>query len=214
MRYMKIIKNEKGVALLMVLLIATITLAVTTTMLYMLVQSTRYSGLSKRYSEATEAAQAAVDVYTNFIAYADTDAYRQSLVDNLNFSPTLATDPASVSARQRQEDKITLDYSQWIQKGWDSSMLIDPDIDTSYDASFELGDYIVYSKIVHTYKGNTIVSDERKEEGGWRNTCVIHCQGGEDSISLTIFSAYVIEVDARSTKNPNDRARYSVLFQY
>lgn len=215
MKNWKVINNERGVALLMVLLISTITLAVTTTMLYMLVQSTKYSGLSKRYATASEAGKAAVNLYTDFIAFAKDKAYREELANsNLDFWPS-STDTVAL---EREDFKITNDWEYWDKTKHDATLLMDRTDVTTYDAKFVLDKYEVLSKIVYTFKGNTRAKEASSggtAKAGWKNTCVIHCQGGEgDTLIPPIYSAYIIEVEAVNTQNPDDRARYSVLFQF
>ena len=46
---MKILTNEKGMALVMSLILATISLAFASTLLYMGIQGSKMSGLEKRY---------------------------------------------------------------------------------------------------------------------------------------------------------------------
>ena len=192
----------------MVLLIATITLAVTTTMLYMLTQSTRYSGLGKRFASSSECAQSGISVLTEFIGSVDTQAKRQILVDNIGLLPETTT------ANSCESRKISDDFNAW-KDDCDYSLIINPKDSATYDISFNLGPTCdVYSKIVYTFKGNTRVSSRGGDTGTrWRNTCVVHCgdyqMGGE-----TLYSSYIVEIEARSSTNPNDRARLSVHYQY
>jgi hypothetical protein len=200
--------NERGVALLMVLLISTITLAVTTTMLYMLTQSTRYSGMGKRFTTGSEAAMAGSEVITEFLSPgADTLAYRSGLVSKLQFWPE--PQPADTDC---EAIKINYDTTDPEWGPCSKSILIDPADTSTFDVKFEMGNYDVYSKIVYTFKGNT--AGTKTENRGWRNTCVIHCQGGGDRFTPAISTAYIIEIDARNRTRPTEGSRLSVLFQY
>lgn len=210
MKRFKYISNEKGIALMMVLLIATITLAVTTTMLYMLTQSTRYSGLQKRLATASEAAFAGSGVITDYIgakaSFALVDKYNAAL----GFQSFLTT--------QCEADKLNETTPDW--QGCSSSLYIDPNDTTTYDNSFLLGDYKVFSKIVYTIKGNTAGSGTSSTvEPRFSNTCVVHCGGGGgstvgDFAGFAIPATYIIEVEARNTRNLNETSKLSILFQY
>jgi hypothetical protein len=61
------IKNEKGVALVMALILATVTLAFASSLLYIATQGTKMSGLQKRYKTALAAAKGGVELSTNII---------------------------------------------------------------------------------------------------------------------------------------------------
>jgi len=221
MRTMNILREEKGVALLMVLLIATIILSVTTTMLYLLTQSTRYSGLGKRFASASEAAMAASEVYTGYIGLADTAAYRQKLHDTIGFMP--ATSSACESTKL---EKDTVDWASC-----NNTILIDPADPNTYDSYFDLGNYRVFAKIVYTFKGNTAPPTSSSTGGAgapeWIRTCVIHCQGegsksgyagAESQFTTPSPYTYLIEVDARrmsgGTLIPEESAKLSIVYQY
>jgi len=204
MRKFRMLQNERGVALMMVLLIATITLAVTTTMLYMLTQSTRYSGLQKRYASANEAAIAGSAVITDFITYKGGDTvFRQNYATAIGLNTVLSADCLA--------DKLNEHTKDW--RGCDDSMLMDPASAATYDTHFLLGNYKVMTKIVYTIKGNTA---QGTSERRFTNTCVVHCEGGGagDFASQVIPATYIVEVDARNTSNPEESSKITVLFQY
>lgn len=64
---MKILKNEEGIALLMVLVLSAISLAAMAAMLYMMTVRSDISGLRKGYNTAYEAAMGGADVVDNMI---------------------------------------------------------------------------------------------------------------------------------------------------
>lgn len=204
MKKLKYIQNEKGVALMMVLLIATITLAVTTTMLYMLTQSTRYSGLQKRMSTATEASTAGLGVIMDYISAKGSYNVMGQYTAALDFNNVLTTECES--------DKLNQMTPLW--RGCNSSIFIDPNNATSYDNSFVLGNYKVFSKIVYTVKGNTAGSgSSTADKPRFRNICVVHCGGG-DFAGQAIPATYIIEIDARNMRNLDESSKMSILFQY
>jgi Tfp pilus assembly protein PilX len=219
-----LINNERGVALLMVLLIATITLAVTSTMLYMLTQSTRYSGMQKRHATAQEAAMAGTRVAMNYILNRGELAFKQEMAIKIGFEDYLT--------EECQKAKIQQNTSFW--PACSSTLQLAPGDTSTYDNSFILGNYKVSTKIVYTFEGNTQGGSKSVDDLGggggvtdrFVKTCVVHCglagtgsraaSGGiAGEIQQQVFPAtYVIEVDAVNTLRTTESAKLSVLFQF
>ncbi len=65
---MRLIKNEKGIALAMVLILAAIALAIMAALIYMITTGTQISGMQKRYKTALEAGMGGADMTYQFIA--------------------------------------------------------------------------------------------------------------------------------------------------
>lgn len=194
------IRNEKGVALMMVLLIATITLAVTTTMLYMLTQSTRYSGLQKRLVSASEAAIAGSTTAVDFVSAKGADtAMIAAFAANINL---VVPDTTCL------ETKVSKPMDEW--GSCSSTMVIDPDTPATYDFSATFGTYDVYSKITWSKPGNTGMVN--LETQYLRNPCVVHCD--ERLETPGVPGTYSVEIDSRNSRNPNESAKLSVLFQF
>jgi len=226
LRIKSITGNERGVALMMVLLIATITLTVTTAMLYMLTQSTRYSGSQKRYASAMEAAVASYAVSSAYITKG------AQFMEDYNLK--LGFQNYNIPCVSDKLDVLTTEWDSACSRtllmdvgDLASSLVGDP---STYDVSFELGDYKIFSKIVYTIPGNTAraasgdvvsISGKGLTSGRFQNTCVIHCDGGTNGGGTAgafggqaIPSTYIVEVDARSKLNPQESAKISILFQY
>lgn len=214
------IRNEKGVALMIVLLIATITLAVTTTMLYMLTQSTRLSGYQKRYATAREAALASTNVITEMVRSKGDNITVAKLANAVAFarSPSMTT--------LCEESKFNRATLAWSSECFHWNMVMDYNDNTTYDNTFVLGNYTIYSKIVWTIPGNTGRSSGVQGQDipeRFINTCVVHCEGqaggggGATAGGLpapVIPATYVIEVDARNNINPKEAAKLSLLLRY
>ena len=205
MKILSHIRNERGVALMMVLLIATITLAVTTSMLYLLVQSTRYSGLEKRISTSNEAAQAGVDLMAIYLSRSGAASFITNASEVVGFSKS-----DGISA-ECLNTKMNTDSSAW-PAACDKDIYIDCEDNTTYDHSFELGNYDVYSKIVYTIAGNT-QSGAGNDGDMLISPCVVHCEetglGGG-----AIYSTYIVEIAACNKRNTRESTKLSILYHY
>jgi hypothetical protein len=124
------IGSEKGVVLIVVLVLSAVSLAIMTALLYMITTGTQTSGLQKRYKTALEAGIGGGNVFCQLIsARGDTTLIGAAKLSNFNIKT-----PA----------------------GCKDTLSIDPTDATSYDAQVDLGTYRVYAKIVATTPGNTV----------------------------------------------------------
>lgn len=197
-------KNERGVALLMVMVISAIVLIIMASMIYMLTTSTEISGLSKRYASASEAAQGAQDVLKRTI---DWRGNAQFFTD---MGITLATTQTCIS------NKILYATESW---GADCTNLdvINPDDSNTYDMEFALGGFDVYAKIIHTVEGNTGgVAGGQTSAGDWSDIGVTHSTSGGEIDVRPINYYYTIEIDAsrRVGGEIKERSRMSMLYMY
>jgi Tfp pilus assembly protein PilE len=126
---MKILRNEKGFALVFVMILAVIALVMTLAMLSMVSRGSYVSGQQKRYRTAVEASRGGADAMFDVIATHPT-TMGSSLVTKLG-NPTNAWG--------------TLD----------NTITITP---STSDMTINLGMYIVYVKVVDTVVGNTGLS--------------------------------------------------------
>jgi hypothetical protein len=216
------IRNEKGIALVMILVLSAIALAVMAGLIYMVTTGTQISGMQKRYETAREAAKGGADVTYQLI-----DARGNPNISGINLyiitPSTCVTNPTAILPDGRPctiigsytgvATKLNLPTFCW--SGCDSSMSINPPPlgspdNATYDMRFDLGaspypTYRVYGKIVDTIEGNSGV-----DEG----------LGGKGVVStgeITVVSKpylYTIELNAENKDNPSERAKYSILYQY
>lgn len=219
--------NEKGIALVMVLILAAISLSIMTALIYMLVGGTRTSGIQKRYKTALEAGIGGGEVAYQFIALRGESAGQNSFITSLTNAglttglanvvttpatcTTAATCAGTYATYTGLAAKLNLPTSCW--SGCDSSLTINPslpDPNTTYDMRFNLGTtttYRVYAKIVDTVEGNS-GGDEGLTKGG-----VVSSNSGEVTVQSRPY-LYTIEIDAENPNNVDERAKVSVLYQY
>ncbi len=183
--------GESGIALVVVMLLAAVALAISGGLMYMLARAGYLSGMQKQYKTALEAGVGGTDVAFQVIASGGTLSVPSIGLTYTN-SANLAT-------------KLQTATAAWV--GLDNAMTIDPDVNTSYDARFDLGNYRVYSKIVDTVTGNSAL------DMGLQNKGVTSAGTGELVVMSTPY-LYTIEVLAQKRNNPSERAKLSVLYEY
>jgi len=200
--------DEKGIALVMVLILSAIALAIMAALIFMLTSGTQVSGGAKRYRTALEAGKAGSDVTFQMIAARG----KPDMPDLPNFEIP-AEDVGGydcliekLNTSTMQGDGVTLNWSASCSK----DMTIDPADASTYDMTFDIGvlpTYTVFSKIVNTVEGNSAGSIGLTTGG------VVASNSGE----ITVMSRpylYTIELEARNSANPSERAKLSVLYEY
>jgi hypothetical protein len=209
---MKILRNEKGIALAMVLVVSVVIVAVMAGLLYMIISGTQISGIQKRYTNALEAGKGGAD-----IAYDIIGARSFATVSTLPIDFDQQISDACLTAKLNKSTSAT----NWASCGGYSdttSMSIDPDNPSTYDFQFDFGgktylgvnlfpEYTVYAKIANTVEGNS-GGDE-----GLLGKGVIASGTGEVTVVSRPY-LYTIEIEAENAANPQERAKLSVLYQY
>jgi hypothetical protein len=217
---MKLIRNEKGVALVMVIIIAFIGLAMVSTLLFMVTQGTRISGFQKVFRTTDEAGLGGVQIATqviknNLFNAKQTGNTLLPIAALLNFT----LDSGDLCLKQ----KLTLSRGGWLTTdpayAWPActgvpDRVLALDADKSPDFTFDVSGVVygqtfrVFTKIIDTVKGNT-------EEGGLGGKLggsgVVSSMEGEITPPATP-SLYRIEVQAQDATNPQQRSKYSVLY--
>ena len=185
---MKILRNEKGFAMVFVLVLAAISLAMTLAMLFMVSRGSYVSGQQKRFRTAVEAGRGGMEAMFQLIANRGN------------------TDPMYTMSNQTAvQTKLAGPIATW--GGLDNASTIDPTVTSSYDMRIDLATYRVYTKIVDTVDGNS-GADE-----GLMKTAVVNSGSGEVTVVSVPF-LYTIEVLSQSTTNATERSKISILYQY
>jgi len=181
--------SERGIALILVLVLSAIGLIVMTTVLYVITMGTQISGSEKRYRTAHEAALGGIDVIRKII---------QDQTNSLIPQVTIAYPNGSFVAKLGAAD-IT-------GSGFKTAVSIDPLDDTTYDISVDLGNpvYRVYAKMVQKQQGNT--------NKGYKNvrikTGVVPADPGMGEIHFTYYTMTIL---AQKASNPNERVRMDLV---
>lgn len=183
--------GESGIALVVVMVLAAVALAISGGLMYMLARSGYMSGMQKQYKTALEAGVGGTDVAFQVIASGGTLA--ASTIGLTYDTNILGT-------------KLRTATATW-PATYDSSMTIDPASSSSYDMTFDLGNYRVYSKIVDTVTGNSSLDMGLQNKG-------VTSSGTGELVVMSNPYLYTIEVLAQRRNNPSERAKLSVLYEY
>ena len=188
---MKRTRDERGIAMVVVLLLMMVALAMTGGLLYMLARGGYMSAMERRYKTALDAGVGGADVTLQLIAGRGTLTMQAG--NNLVVNSSLAA----------KLDNATASWGA----GVDSSMAINPDNVASYDARFDLGVYRVYAKIVDTVQGNSGADEGLLKSG------VVNAGTGE-LVVVSMPYLYTVELLSQHSTNPTQRAKLSVLYEY
>ncbi|HZD54924.1 MAG TPA: hypothetical protein VE080_01595 [Candidatus Aquicultoraceae bacterium] len=186
---MKLLRNDRGVALVFVLLLSVVALIVTAGMLHLLARGGFISGQQKRYHTAREAARGGAEA--TFQVIGDGGA------DTMGLGASIGGDLAT---------KITTATAGW-GAGVDSSSTINPTDNNTYDLRFDIGTYRIHSKIVDTFIGNS------GPDTGLLKVGVVNAGSGEVTV-MNVPYLFTIEELSQSQANPTERAKLSILYQY
>ena len=204
---MRLTKNEKGIALVLVLIISLISLAIVSALLYMITQGTQISGYQKFYRTAEEASLGGVEISTSFIQARGVSVSGDLFHDlSANIGDAVPGSSAGCTAQKLSSKKA--DWTSCINANdltWDPT--------SNPDMTFNLGNYSVFTKIVDTVVGNSEVS--ALVTGGGQ----LGGQGVVASNSAMISPPHVpylysMEVEARASANPREKSNASVLYAY
>jgi len=227
----QVLSNEKGIALVMILILAAIALAIMAGLIYMITSSTQISGMQKRYKTALEAGVGSTDVAYKFISLrgdsTDTPSFL-NIIKNLcpdsdpakcitTSSSCTGTDGSSTffpggTSLRGLEAKLRTPSTSWSAACNPEDMSIIPGTTTSYDMRFDIGTspyptYRVYAKIVSTVEGNSAA------DRGLGGNPVVAAGSGEVTV-VSVPYLYTVEMDAQNLANPSERSKLSILYQY
>jgi hypothetical protein len=190
----------------MVLILSVIALAVMGALIYMLTAGTQISGMQKRYKTALEAGLGGADITYQFIA-----ARGDPGIPLTGFDIT-ADDVGGVNCLNQKLNNPTFkaDGSLNWSLVCNNTSAINPTDPTTYDMTFQLGaapnQYQVFSKIVDTVEGNS------GGDLGLTKSGVVSSTGEVAVVSIPYI--YTLEIDTENATNRNERAKYSILYQY
>ena len=206
-------KNERGIALVLVMVIALIALAIVSALIYMGTMATRLSGAEKVYRNVDEAALGGARIAADMVIanFGNSALSLPTVAANLGGS---FGNPAVQTCLMRKLNNATANWGGSICDDPMRSMDFSPDNSNTWDMTFPLpgvpNNYTVLAKIVDTIEGNTsgLVGEGEFAVGGVGG-------GGASIVTPPKHSwMYRIEVQAQDSVNPRERARYSVLYAH
>ncbi len=225
-RYSSRVTSQKGIALIMVIVLSAIVLAIMAALLYMVMSRSQISGLQKRYKTTFEAGMGGASLAYEYID-SRVDAPTVSSLDssltgnNINFvvGSSFITTPSGCQTKTADAycgqfgnytglaTKLYLPTRCWLN--CNLAQTIDPGTSSTYDLAFQLPgentNYNVYAKITDTVPGNT---------SGGEDLSVYGVVDARTSQRQSVPYLYTIEVDSQSQANPSERSKLSILYQY
>ncbi|MDD2319563.1 MAG: pilus assembly protein PilX [Geobacteraceae bacterium] len=226
---MKILNNEKGIALVTSLLLTLIALAIVAGLMYFVMTGIQVSAVGKRYKNVVEAGYGGVALTVNEIIPSLNSAIFG------NFSSGSGSGVQELLTKYAGSGQLNLQFSDldclkqkldnstvyWGSACNDANKSMDPKV--SPDFTFVLKHtltgsgfssnpgYRVYSKIVDTpVKGNTDKADRPNLRKGENVTE----SAGIEGTGVTIPTTYRVEVRAERETNPKEKSNLSVLYAY
>lgn len=220
---MKCIDNERGIALVMALILSLIVLAAVSALLYLAIQGTAMSGYQKRYQTSLEAAKGGVDLITKEIISKTigqaslSSGLLSSMESGLSttYSSIGLAFPATTTASCLQNKLLlstwTNGTNNWANCGSNNQTLdpkVNPDIQLQLSGPTAAQNFNVYAKIVDTTAGNTDTSGLDLQGQG-----VVESGSGIVAPKQVPYM-YRIEVQSERATNPDERSNLSILFAY
>ncbi len=215
------LNNEKGIALMMVLILSLIALAIISALLYLVIQGTKFSGFHKRYASALDAGiggaeisaalisnrgelviPGLVNLPTSCVCGFDNNPYDEIYPDpspNNCLCIKLCIPPYNIDG--------SYNWSICDANATSLDPIVSPDI-PPFELSGTETNYRVFAKIVDTTVGVTDLSGEN-----------LSCGAGAAYECATFTGPptpylYRIEITSQYANNPVERARLSVLYAF
>lgn len=200
------IKNERGVALITILILSLIGMLMVSSLIYMVQSGVWASGSKKHYQLALETAHGGLNVLAMDAVQAGIQGTNLSSLGNYGGLLTRATSDACF------QQKLTLTTSA---ANWSSCNLKDlttpasnPDLVLTFPFPAPQPNMLVSSKIVNTGRGNSSTSANVLETGG-----VVNNNSGTVTPQHIPY-LYQMEVLSQSANNPRERAWLSAIYAY
>lgn len=215
---MKLLANQKGIALITALMLTLISLTIVMYLMYMITAGAKMSGANKRYKTALEASYGSTDIVLKeiFPILFTGVAAPATALSASGFASSLNLLTSTDSCLQ---EKLTRPASKWSSACSSSS-----DITKSSDISIKLNStssdpFTVYTKIVDTMcsdpKPYPVGKCTGSDLSGLNLDSGASVAGGNSGVSVQHLPAtYRIEVQGERSNNPLEKSKLSILYAY
>jgi hypothetical protein len=206
---MKVMSNEKGVALVTSLLITLISLAIAMALLAFVIAGTKMSAAQKRYRNSLSAAYGGVEVTTRDLIPKIFMGYSSSALTSSFSTINLSVQTSNACLRQ----KLFLPTNQWTTSvcganATTQSAAIAPDFRFTLTGTNAASNFNLFAKIVDTVPGNSDSSGVNLDPG-------MAVAGSSPGISPMHLPAMItLEVEGSQGTKPQEKADLSVLYAY
>jgi len=229
---MKCMNNERGVALVMALILSLIILATVSALLYLVTQGTMMSGFQKRYQTSLEASRGGADMLTKEVLSktigqalsASLLSAAKTSLQNTYSQVSLAFPSTTTTACLQNKLLWSPWYSStdnWTNCGSNNKTL---DPKQNPDITFQLSgpspgqpdqNFIVYAKIVDTVGCTTATNCPNTDTSGLDLQGQGVAESGSGMVSpKQVPYMYRLEIQAERVTNPDERSNLSVLYAY
>jgi hypothetical protein len=207
---MRVTLNEKGIALVMVLILSMICLAMVASLLFMISQGSQISGFQKFYRTVEEASLGGASVTAAFIQYRGAASADMTA----NLSNALYGNAAGSSAGCTAQ-KILLARASWTACTSANDVSWDPtsNPDMRFDLVGLTQTYRVFGKIIDTIEGNSENSTLVTGGGQLGGAGVVASNSAMISPPHIPY-LYSIEIQAQNSATARERSSLSVLYAY
>jgi hypothetical protein len=216
-------KSEKGIVLVVVLVLSAVVLAVMTALIYMITSGTQISGLQRRYKTSLEAARGGSEIFYQVIGTrGGMTGANMTVLSQPTCSGTSLYTGMTYTGLQA---KLMTSSSQWV--GCNSSLTINLSDAVPYDMMLVLGgttagtapQYTFYGKIVGSIEGNSASLAGGGATGGglYEGSVITGLGAASGSGSIPVVSKpylYAIEADTENSANASERAKFSIIYMY
>lgn len=218
---MKLLANQKGIALITALMLTLISLTIVMYLMYMITAGVKMSGANKRYKTALEASYGSTDIVLKDvlpILFKNMTSSGWSPKNNLGASGFASFLNVDSSSDECLKEKLMLPSSKWSAACNRSSVA-----KTAFDIKLNLNStsdpFTVYTKIVDTMCSDPKPYPEGKCTGSDLSGISLDCgagtAGGCGGVTVQHLPAtYRIEVQGERSTNPLEKSKLSVLYAY
>jgi hypothetical protein len=230
---MRILHNEKGIALITSLMFTVLSLVMTMALLSMITAGMKSSGAMKRYKTTNEAAYGGMDIILKDLITANfghKDETASGYLASMNGYLGNLVDNNSLTLSTCLQEKLKFPKSQW-----SASCKTDVSLNakSAFDVSFNLNatplpgqtaqPYTVYSKIVDTMDRKFVVFRNHSSititQAGNSDTSTFALEGGSTTdgagVSVPHYPyMYRIEIQAERAQNALEKSKISIQYAY
>jgi hypothetical protein len=226
---MKYINNERGVALVMALILSLIILVTVSALLYLVTQGTMMSGYQKRYQTSLEASRGGTDMVTKeVLSRVISQALSASLLTaekaslQSTYSQVSLGFPSTTTTACLQNKLLWSPWysstDNWTNCGSNNKTLDpkqNPDITFQLSGPTAAENFNVYAKIVDTVGCTTAADCPNTDTSGLDLQGQGVAEAGSGMVSpKQVPYMYRLEIQAERATNPDERSNLSVLYAY
>ncbi len=201
------IKNQKGIALIVALILSLVSLVLIGMALYISTQGTKLSGRLKSYATALSAANGAYEIATTILpSIKQQSSFDLSNIDSLKSNNEKCLNIKLNNLTQNWTSTSGWSYNHCPSLNNATSSNID-DIRNYYDLQYKLGDYDVYIKVTSSSLGNTQQPSKNNLNVG---SVVSNGQSGKSPPTMP----HLYRIEILSEKNSSDEVHITALYAY